>query len=382
MHKVSRISHRAKPLNGSKGTQCALKSLGLLVMFMPLYLFADSRLTTLPGFTITTLNFAVPNARQMALTDGGILIVGTRRAGKVYAVPNALTATAPEVHVLAEDLTMPSGVAIHQGDLYIGATNKVLRVRNIDKGFIEPALETITDQLPDERHHGWKYLKFGPDDSLYVPVGAPCNICLSDDARFATILRMDPNSGETTIYAAGIRNSVGFDWHPTTQALWFTDNGRDMMGDDIPAEELNTARRAGLHFGYPFLHADGIKDPEFGDHVQANKQQFTAPRLMIQAHSAALGMVFHQGKNLPEDFSNALFIAEHGSWNRTSKVGYQVSLVRGFAEDKLVYQPFVTGWLEGETAWGRPNDVLVTPDGDLLISDDKAGVIYRVRYAP
>lgn len=341
-----------------------------------------SRLSVPDGFSIEVLASDVDNARQMALSDSGTLYVGTRRAGKVYAITNALTGPQP-ARVILKKLTMPSGLALHQGDLYVGAVSRILKVANADQqlkskssGQSLTATE-ITDQLPTERHHGWKYLGFGPDDQLYVPVGAPCNICLSDDPRFASILTMDIASGETALHAHGVRNTVGFDWHPETGELWFTDNGRDMLGDDVPAEELNRVTRVGAHYGYPFVHADAILDPEFGE--DADPANFVPPELNIQAHSAALGIAFHPGNGVPEQYRNAVFIAEHGSWNRSKKVGYRVSVALE-TEAGLVYQPFIEGWLEGEDNWGRPNDVLIAPDGSLLISDDQMGAIYRVRY--
>jgi glucose/arabinose dehydrogenase len=333
------------------------------------------------GFSIEQLPFEVPNARQMALTDTGTLIVGTRRAGKVYAIRNALSAASPNVITLQTGLTMPSGVAVFKGDLFIGATDRILKIANIDRHVTpNPPVDVITDQLPDKRHHGWKYLKFGPDQQLYVPVGAPCNICLSEDPRFASLLAMDPATGATNIVAHGIRNTVGFAWHPQSKLLYFSDNGRDMLGDDVPPEEINVLKNAGAHFGYPFVHATAIEDPEFGDHPAARSLNFVPPVLEIQAHSAVLGMDFNRAEQFPAEFKHALFLAEHGSWNRTSKVGYQVSVVTEAENGTLTYAPFVTGWLDGEDASGRPNDVLFAPDGSLLISDDKQGVIYRVSY--
>ena len=334
-----------------------------------------------PGFTVEVLIDGVKNARQMALTEAGTLIVGTRRAGKVYGIPNALTAEDPEVITLLKGLTMPSGVAVQDGDLYVAATSDVLKIADIDDHLAaRPPTTTITDALPEERHHGWKYIKFGADGKLYVPVGAPCNICLSDDRRFASLLQMDPVSGATTVWAEGIRNTVGFAWHPVHGDLWFSDNGRDMMGDDIPSEEINRVAGPGKHFGYPFVHANGVLDPEFGHHEAGRALEFEPPAIEIQAHSAALGMAFYTADAFPAEYKNALFIAEHGSWNRSKKVGYRISVVVE-QDGELVYRPFIEGWLQGESDWGRPNDVLVTPAGDLLISDDDEGVIYRVRYA-
>jgi glucose/arabinose dehydrogenase len=286
------------------------------------------------------------------------------------------------VVVVDEDLVMPSGVALEGADLYVGALNRILRYADVEARMregIEP--EVVTATLPDATHHGWKYLRFGPDGHLFVPVGAPCNICFSEDERFASILRMDAGSGATTVFARGVRNSVGLAFHPVTGELWFSDNGRDLMGDDVPAEEINRVTTPGAHFGYPFVHAGDVLDPEFGKgHDPA---QYVAPTVKIQAHSAALGLAFYTGDAFPSTYRNALFVAEHGSWNRTRKVGYQVSVVR-FEEGEPRYAPFATGWLEQdgdeERVWGRPNDVLMAPDGSLFVSDDHAGAIYRIRF--
>ena len=341
---------------------------------------ADLAKLRLPeGFQIRIVTSDVKNARQMALAADGTLYVGTLNEGKVYAVPNALGAERPGVITLAQDLPLPSGVTEHNGDLYVAALDRVLRFPTIaDQLTANASFEVVTDQLPDERHHGWKYIKFGPDGQLYVPVGTPCNMCLSEDPRFATILSMNPSSGDTGIVAHGVRNNVGFAWHPVTRQLWFTDNGRDLLDDDLPPDEVNVVTAAGQHFGYPFVHATDILDPEFG--ADANPTDYVPPVLQIQAHSAALGIAFYTGEQFPKRYDNALFIAEHGSWNRTSKVGYQISVIV-FESGAPVYEPFITGWLQGQTNWGRPNDVLVAPDGSLLISEDQAGVIYQVTYS-
>ena len=331
------------------------------------------------GFSLSMLTDQVPNARQMALADSGMLFVGTRRAGKVYAVvPSAEPDADPEVVTFASGLSMPSGVALLDGDLYVAALDRVLRYPDIETTFrAEPEPEIVTDELPDRRHHGWKYLSVGPDGFLYVNVGAPCNVCKSDDVRFASILRMDPQSGETSVYAHGVRNSVGMAWHPQTEKLWFTDNGRDMLGDDVPPEEVNVVARPGSHYGYPYVHGQAILDPKFGE--GHDPDDYVAPVVDIQAHAAALGIAFYTGSAFPAEYAGALFIAEHGSWNRSSKVGYRVSVVR-FGADGPAYAPFVDIWLDGERASGRPNDVLVAHDGSLLISDDQGGRIYRMTY--
>ncbi|MDB2645675.1 PQQ-dependent sugar dehydrogenase [Pseudomonadales bacterium] len=352
---------------------------------------ADPRLTAPAGFTITKLPFSVPAARQLALTENGTLIVGSRKSGNVYAIPNALTAASPKVITLFSDLNEPSGLALANGDLYIAAVSKVLRVNDIEDHLkANPEFDVVTDTLPKKAHHGWKYIKFGEDGMLYVPVGAPCNICLSEDKRFATMLRMDPTTGATEIIAEGLRNVVGFAWHPESKDLWVSNNGRDILGDDIPADELNVipaANTKALHFGYPFVHSNNaskapgiIKDPKFGDHADAAKYDFKPAAVRIQAHSAPIGMTFYTGAQFPAQYKNALFVAERGSWNRSSKVGYQLTVMTMDAAGKPVYEPFIYGWLEGEEAWGRPNDVLQTKEGHLLVSDDTAGAVYLVRY--
>ena len=347
----------------------------LLLLFAPV-LFAG---TVVGDFRLSVLTNDVPGARQMVETDSGLLLVGSLRPGKLYAVAPGPGGEV-EVVTFAEGLTMPSGLALIGEDLYVGALDQVLRYRAIEKTFRDnPQPETVTDSLPDKRHHGWKYLSVGPDGFLYVPVGAPCNICESDDPRFASILRMDPATGETTVYAAGVRNTVGMAWHPDTGELWFSDNGRDMLGDDVPPEEINRVTEAGAHYGYPYVHAGDILDPKFGE--GRDPADYVPPEIMIQAHSAALGLDFYTGTQFPESYRNALFIAEHGSWNRSSKVGYRVSVVRfGAAGGGPVYEPFLDLWLKDDEVSGRPNDVLVSRDGSLLISDDKAGAIYRVTY--
>ena len=330
------------------------------------------------GFHLDVLTDEVPNARQMAQTDSGILFVGTQQAGDVYAVVPAADGAAPEVVTIASGLRMPSGLVLLDGDLYVGALNQILRYDDIEQTFrTKPTAVVVTDNLPDRRMHGWKYLSVGPDGYLYVPVGAPCNVCLSDDERFASILRMDPKTGATEIYARGIRNTVGLAWHPESDELWFSDNGRDMLGDDVPPEEINRVVKPGSHFGYPYVHAGTIEDPEFG--AGHSPDDYVGPEVRIQAHSAALGLTFYTGDAFGEDYRGALFVAEHGSWNRSAKVGYRVSVVQ-FEGEEPTYRPFIDQWLDGQEVSGRPNDVLVARDGSLLISDDQAGAIYRVTY--
>jgi glucose/arabinose dehydrogenase len=333
-----------------------------------------SRLKLPPGFAIEV--FArVPNARQMALGKN-TLFVGSMREGKVHAIP--LRGERKPV-VIAEGLSMPVGVAFRDGDLYVSAVSRILRLRDIEARLNQPPRpEVVSSAWPGDPHHGWKFIAFGPDGKLYVPVGAPCNICEPDPDKFALVSRLDLGSGKVEVVARGVRNSVGFDWHPQSGELWFTDNGRDWLGDDAPPDELNRASRLGQHFGYPYCHGGTIADPEFGKARRC--AEFVAPVQNLGAHVAALGMRFYTGKQFPARYQNAIFIAEHGSWNRSSKTGYRVSVVRLQDKRAVSHEPFVSGWLEGGSAWGRPADVLVMPDGSLLVSDDHAGAIYRVVY--
>ena len=331
-------------------------------------------LTLPPGFQIE-LFARVPNARQMALGHT-MLFVGSMRAGKVYAIP--LKGLRNPV-VIADKLEMPVGVAYRDGDLYVSAVSRILRLRNIEASVNQPPRpEVVTDAYPNETHHGWKFIAFGPDGKLYVPVGAPCNICEPDPDRYATITRLDVASGRIEVAARGVRNSVGFDWQPHSGELWFTDNGRDWLGDDAPPDELNRVSQTGQHFGYPYCHGGTIADPELG---QARRcDAFVPPVQNLGAHVASLGMRFYDGKAFPARYQGAVFIAEHGSWNRSRKTGYRVSVVRLKDNRAVSYEPFVSGWMKNESAWGRPADVLVMPDGSLLVSDDHAGAIYRVTY--
>jgi glucose/arabinose dehydrogenase len=286
--------------------------------------------------------------------------------------------------VLATDLRMPNGVAIKDGDLYVAEVSRILRFKDIENNLTKPSYEVVYDGYPDEAHHGWKFIAFGPDGMLYIPVGAPCNICVSEDPIFASITRLDVSKpgAKPEIYAHGVRNSVGMTWHPETKELWFTDNGRDMLGDDTPDCELNKATALGQHFGYPYWHAGTIKDPEVGSEGK-EASFYTAPEAKLGAHTAPLGLRFYTGDQFPASYKNQLFIAKHGSWNRSTKSGYEVILARLDAMGKVSGQEvMVSGWLDQATqeAWGRPVDVQQLADGSLLISDDVANCIYRLSY--
>ncbi|WP_429320022.1 PQQ-dependent sugar dehydrogenase [Paraburkholderia sp. GAS448] len=338
------------------------------------------RLKLPPGFRIEVVSDEVPAAREMALSPKGILYIGSM-GGHVYAL-ELRDGRAVAHHVIASGLEMPVGVAWHDGALYVSAVSKILRFDAIDDHLAQPPTPTVvTDALPADRHHGWKFIAFGPDGKLYVPQGAPCNICLPDRDRYAMIGRMDADGSHYETIARGVRNTVGFAWHPTTRELWFTDNGRDLLGDDTPDDKLNRAPRVGMDFGYPFCHGAEVSDPEYGkDHPCST---FTPPVARLGAHVASLGMRFYTGSMFPASYRDNIFIAEHGSWNRSRKVGYRVVSVMVNADGSNPRQEvFVQGWLmPDDSVWGRPADVLPMPDGSLLISDDYAGAIYRVTYA-
>lgn len=340
---------------------------------------ADLRLPK--GFTAEV--FArVDDARSLALGPGGTVFVGNRDGDSVWAVrDDDGDHRADRVLRIADGLQMPNGVAVRGNDLYVAEVSRVLRFPDIEKRLENPPPPvTVRDDFPDETHHGWKHIAFGPDGLLYVPVGAPCNICLEEDDRFATIMRMKPDGSELEIFAHGVRNSVGFDWHPGSGVLWFTDNGRDWLGDDRPPDELNRAPEKGLHFGFPFCHGDDISDPEFGSRRPCSET--VPPARELGPHVAALGMLFYTGEQFPARYRGRIFIAEHGSWNRSEKIGYRIMMVEPDGGDELPYEVFAEGWLQGDAVWGRPVDLLQLPDGSLLVSDDYAGAVYRISYDP
>lgn len=338
-----------------------------------------SHLNLLPGFAVTIFAAPVTNARQMALGGNQVVFVGSLSAGKVYAViPDKKTSLGTRVQIIAKDLKMPSGVAYHNGALFVAENDKILRFDQIDNNLQHPLPPTVIAHLPSEKHHGWRYLRFGPDGKLYVSIGAPCNVCLSKDKIFATIIRMDEDGRNIEIYAQGVRNSMGFDWHPIDHHLWFTDNGRDWMGDTIPPDELNVVTQKGEHFGFPYCHGKNILDPTY--HYKFSCSDFSPPIFELPAHVAALGMTFYTGKQFPKEYEHQLFIAEHGSWNSIRKVGYQVvalKLQNNHVEEEKI---FISGWLQGRTALGRPVDIINMSDGSLLVSDDYANIIYRVSF--
>ncbi len=333
-----------------------------------------------PGFEISVFAENLPNARALAVGKGVVFAGST--AGRVYAV-RYRDARATQLLVLAKGLNLPNGVALRDGALYVGEVNRILRFDDVEmrlEAFAtgSPKPVVVTDRFPRETHHGLKFIRFGPDGWLYVPVGAPCNICEPDASRYALVSRIRPDGSGYEVFARGVRNSVGFDWDPRTRELWFTDNGRDQLGDDLPSDELNHAAKPGMHFGYPYCHQGDSADPEFGRKGACS--EFSPPAVKLGAHVASLGMRFYTGETFPAEYRGNIFIAEHGSWNRSRKVGYRVVRVAVEGSRVLKHEVFAEGWLQGESAWGRPVDVEIMPDGSLLVSDDYAGAIYRIAY--
>src|SRR6266545_1560839 len=330
------------------------------------------------GFAIEIYTDKVPNARSLALGAKGTVFVSTRRDNRVYAVVDKNgDHKADRVYTVASGLHVPNGVAYRDGSLYIAEIARLLRIDGIDSRLARPPKPVVvTDKLPSEEHHGWRYIRFGPDGLLYMPIGAPCNVCKRDETIFASIARMKPDGSGLEVFASGVRNSVGFDWNPETKELWFTENGRDELGNDIPPDELNRAPQAGMHFGFPHCFAGVIQDPEFGDRPCS---EFEPPVQLLGPHTAALGMRFYTGTMFPPEYRNAIIVAEHGSWNRERKYGFRVMVVRLDGNKAVSYEPFITGWLDENTdeAWGRPADVEVLDDGSLLVSEDWKGVLYR-----
>ncbi len=357
------------------------------------------RITLPPGFSIEIYAEGLSNPRSMVLAPNGTLFVGTRGApptlargvsadaGQVYAILDLDNdQKADRVITIDSGLNAPNGVAFRDGSLYVAEINRILRYDGIESRLDDPPEPVVvSDAFPSDRMHGWKFIAFGPDDKLYVPVGGPCNVCDREDEepRYASITRMSPDGSDLEVFASGIRNSVGFDWHPVTNELWFTSNGRDGLGDETPPDVLNRADRQGMHFGFPFCHAGDLPDPQFGDSRRCS--EFAPPALDLGPHVAALGMRFYTGDMFPERYRNQIFIAEHGSWNRSpaaGHTGYRLMVVHLDGNRPVEYEVFAEGWLqENNTAWGRPVDVLVMPDGALLLTDDGAGVIYRISYS-
>jgi glucose/arabinose dehydrogenase len=339
-----------------------------------------------PGFQIELFAENVESARSMALGHDGTLFVGSRYVGdkvvgKVYAIVDQnKDGKADKVLTIATGLNTPNGVAFHDGDLYVAEINRILRYPKIEENLNNPPKPIVVyDKYPKDRWHGWKFIRFGPDNKLYVPVGAPCNTCERKEDIYASITRINPDGSQLEIFAKGIRNTVGFDWHPDTKELWFTENGRDEMGDDVPPEELNYAPKAGLNFGFPYFYGKSLEDKSYKPTITMKETQPAA--IEMEAHTAPLGMRFYTGTSFPKEYQHQIFIAHHGSWNRSKPIGYKVSMVQLDGNRAVANKDFATGWLIDNKYWGRPVDVQVMPDGALLVSDDFANCIYRITYS-
>lgn len=348
-----------------------------LGQFTPMDSLHMDRVVLPEGYHIEVYASGVPNARAMDFAEDGTLFVGSRMAGNVYAITKD-----KEVIVVDTGLEMPSGLDYFEGHLYVSEVSRINKYPDILSNYTQsPQPLVIQADLPAERWHGWKFIRVGPDRKLYVPVGAPCNVCNREEPIFASILRMNLDGSNLEIYAEGVRNTVGFDWEPGSNGvLWFTDNGRDYLGDDMPPDELNKAPVHGQHYGFPFVHGHA-PDPDFWKEKPSGKG-FISPALELPAHVAALGMRFYNGNMFGEKYHNGIFIAEHGSWNRTAKVGYRITFVPIEKGRAMGYEVFASGWMADEKAWGRPADVQVGPDGALYVADDMAGCIYRIYFAP
>ena len=376
------------------GADVLRRAFGIALTLLSVAASAAPSLATIrlpPGFTIELVTDRVPTAREMSLgpfeNGRGTLFVGSFSSGKVYAV--ALDqGRATGVRSIASGLQSPVGVAYRQGSLYVSSVSKILRYDRVDGDLDRlPPVVVVTDRFPTESHHGWKFIAFGPDGDLYVPVGAPCNVCERDESRYYNIQKIHADGSAPVVVAKGIRNSVGFDWNPVDGSLWLTDNGRDMMGDDVPSDELDRVppqATTAPHFGFPYCHQGDVPDPEFGK--QRPCSEFVGPSALLGAHVAALGMRFYRptagaAEAYPDAYRNGVFIAEHGSWNRSKKSGYRI-VHATIAGTRVVKQEvFAEGWLDADqSVSGRPSDVLPLPDGSLLVSDDLAGAIYRIRY--
>ncbi|BBL72002.1 PQQ-dependent sugar dehydrogenase [Methylogaea oryzae] len=334
------------------------------------------------GFRLSLYTGQTPEARSLALGDDGTVYVGSRELGKVYAVRDTDgDGRGDQVTVIASGLNLPNGVAFYQGALYVAEVHRIIRFDRIASRLDHPPRPAVVyDGLPRDALHGSRYLRVGPDGKLYLGIGVPCNVCQPAREIYGTLARLNRDGSRFEIVARGIRNTVGFDWQPGTGQLYFTDNGRDLLGDDSPPEELNRLDRPGLHFGFPHCHGGDVADPQFGKEQACDG--FAAPVWRFPAHVAPLGMRFYTGKQFPAEYREQLFVAQHGSWNRSTPLGYRVVLVRFEKNQPVADQVFIDGWLTPNgKVLARPVDILQMPDGSLLVSDEMNGALYRISYA-
>jgi glucose/arabinose dehydrogenase len=331
-----------------------------------------------PGFKVSLWASGINNARVMTWGEKGTLFVSSRTAGNVYAVLDR--GGQREVKTIAKGLNLPNGLAFKDGTLYVAEIHRITKMVGIEDTLdTPPAMEVVYDTLPKDVPHGWKYLAFGPDGKLYFNIGAPCNICIPPDTH-ANISRVNPDGSGFEYFAHGVRNSVGFDWHPVTKELYFATHARDWLGEDLPSDRLDVAPRKGLHFGFPFCHQGDIPDPEFGKGRSCG--EFATPLLKTGPHVAGNGVEFYTGTMFPAPYKNRIFLAQRGSWNRSQKTGFRVMMVTLNPSGAPTYEPFAEGWRQGGDIWGRPVYTRQMKDGSLLISDDYAGAIFRVTYQP
>ncbi len=370
-----------------------IKGLSLLfsIFVISFYINANSDLDKLnlpKGFEITIFADNLDSPRQLAETDKGYVIAGSKKGNKIYALfDQDLDGYAEQRILIADNLQNPTGVTFYDGDLYFAEIDTIWIIKEIDNWLYSnsgslPTKSIFMNNLPSETWHGFKYIDFGPDGNLYIPVGVPCNICIepqTNDKRFAAIHKYV--DGELVTVADGVRNSVGFDWHPVTKKMYFSDNGRDWLGDDSPDCELNVIDTEGSFYGYPFKHAKNVIDPEFGHLIPSIEKKFIDPIAELGPHVAPLGIAFYDEDIFPAKYKNSLFVALHGSWNRTKKSGYKLVFIQLDDEGNYVSQEdFITGWLSSESAWGRPVSPYIMSDGSMLLSDDKHNVVYRISY--
>jgi|TARA_Y100000816_G_scaffold288757_1_gene273913 glucose/arabinose dehydrogenase len=361
------------------------------LFFVTFFVNANSDLDKLNipnGFHISIFADNLESPRQIAETDNGYVIVGSKKGNEIYAFYDKdLDGYAEKRILIADNLQNPTGVTVHDGDLYFAEIDTIWIVKKIDNWLDSdsqslPIKEIFMNNLPSETWHGFKYIDFGPDGNLYIPVGVPCNICLEPqtrDNRFAAIHKYV--NGELITVADGVRNSVGFDWHPVTNKMYFSDNGRDWLGDDSPDCELNVIDKEGSFYGYPFKHAKDVIDPEFGHLISSIDREFIDPIAELGPHVAPLGITFYDHNKFPPKYRNSVFVALHGSWNRTKKSGYKLVFIQLDDDGNYISQEdFITGWLSNESAWGRPVSPFIMSDGSMLLSDDKHNVIYKISY--
>lgn len=336
------------------------------------------RLRVPPGFRVEVYAHGLANARSLARGSNGTIFVGTRLLGRVYAITEQ--GGTRVVRTIAEKLHAPNGVAFRNGSLYVAELARVVRFDGIESRLANPPQPAVVySDLPTDEPHGWKFIAIGPDDKLYVPIGAPCNIC-EPPATHAQIRRINLDGTGAEVVARGVRNTVGFDWQPGTGTLYFTDNGRDWLSETAPHDELNRVTRSGgEHFGYPYCHQGDLPDSEFGWGTTCSS--YTPPVAKVGPHAGALGMRFYTGSMFPAEYRGAIFMARHGSWNKTERIGGDIQVVKLHADGSVAsMEPFLTGFLQNNTYVGRPVDVLVMPDGALLVSDDYTGAVYRISY--